>query len=86
MKKTFLLCVMVLIVSCNDINIIEMDKIKQVKVGISTNEMKYLLGEPYDIEINNGYEEWYFRYRVCGHKNTFNVRVQNSKVIDFQSY
>jgi len=82
MKKLLLILLAVLVISCNP----DIEQVKKVKVGISTNELKYLLGEPFDIEIHNGYEEWYFVYSVNGHNDGFKVTVENSKVADFYSY
>lgn len=85
MKKLLILLLAVLAISCNP----DVEKVKQVKVGMSTNELKYLLGEPWDIEIHNGYEEWYFTYSyggMNGHNDSFQVTIQNSKVTDFYSY
>ena len=72
----------VIAISCNP----DVSQVKKVKVGISTNELQYLLGEPFDIEVNNGYESWYFMYSCNGNNDGFNVTVQNSKVVDFYSY
>lgn len=84
MKKLLLILLTVLAMSCN----VDVEKVKQVKVGMSTNELKYLLGEPWNVEVNNGYEEWYFTYSngMNGGNNGFKVTIQDSKVADFYSY
>ncbi len=82
MKKLLLILLAVIAISCNP----DVSQVKKVKVGISTNELQYLLGEPFDIEVNNGYEYWYFNYSYNGHNDGFKVTVQNSKVVDFYSY
>ncbi len=82
MKKLLLILLAVIAISCNP----DVSQVKQVKVGISTNELQYLLGEPFDIEVNNGYECWYFTYSCNGSNDGFKVTVQNSKVVDFYSY
>lgn len=82
MKKLLLILLAVFVVSCNP----DVEQVRKVKNGISTNELKYLIGEPWDIEIHNGYEEWYFTYSSNGRNNGFVVTVQSSKVTDFYSY
>lgn len=74
------------LVSCNDCKENTANDVRKIKVGMSTNEVKYLLGEPRRIEIQNGYEEWYFRYEGHLSVNTFEITIVNYKVIDFESY
>jgi outer membrane protein assembly factor BamE (lipoprotein component of BamABCDE complex) len=82
MKKILILLLAVFAISCNP----DISQVQKVKTGMSTNELKYLLGEPFDIEVHNGYEDWYFNYIYNGHNDGFMVTVQNSKVTDFYSY
>ena len=86
MKKVFLLLAVLFLVSCNGFKVNTTNDVRKIKVGMSTNEVKYLLGEPKRIDIQNGYEEWYFRYEDKMYKNTFEVTIVNYKVIDFESY
>ena len=86
MKKVFLLLAVLFLVSCNDCKENTANDVRKIKVGMSTNEVKYLLGEPKRIEIQNGYEEWYFRYESHFSVNTFEITIVNFKVIDFESY
>ena len=60
--------------------------VRKIRVGMSTNEVKYLLDEPRRIEVQNGYEEWYFRYEGKLSVNTFVITVIDNKVSDFQTY
>ena len=86
MKKIFLLLVVLFLVSCNDCKENTANDVRKIKVGMSTNEVKYLLGEPRRIGIQNGYEEWYFRYEGQLSVNTFDIIIINSKVSDFNTY
>ncbi len=86
MKKVFLLLAVLFLVSCNDCKENTANDVRKIKVGMSTNEVKYLLGEPRKISIQNGYEEWYFRYEDEIYRNTFEITIVNFKVIDFESY
>lgn len=86
MKKVFLLLAVLFFVSCNDLKENTGNDVRKIKVGMSTNEVKYLLGEPRRIEIQNGYEEWYFSYEGMFYRNTFEIIVINNKVNDFNSY
>jgi hypothetical protein len=53
---------------------------------MSENEVKYLLGEPIDVEIDNGSEKWLFRYQTQYNKNSFKVTFVNNEVFDYLSY
>ena len=86
MKKVFLLLAVLFLVSCNDCKNNTANDVRKIKVGMSTNEVKYLLGEPKRIDIQNGYEEWYFRYEGQLSVNTFEITIINYKVIDFESF
>lgn len=86
MKKVFLLLAVLFFVSCYDFKENTANDVRKIKVGMSTNEVKYLLGEPRRIEVQNGYEEWYFRYDDKIYRNTFEIIIINNKVNDFTSY
>ena len=73
------------LVSCNDCKENTANDVRKIKVGMSTNEVKYLLGEPRKIEIQNGYEEWYFCYDDEIYGNIFEITIVNYKVIDFET-
>ncbi len=86
MKKVFILLIVFFFLSCNDSKENTINDMRKIKVGMNTNEVKYLLGEPKRIDVQNGYEEWYFRYNVNLSVNTFQIIVVNNKVSDFSSY
>ena len=83
MKKILLLLLLIILSSCNRPSI---NQARQVKIGINTNELKYLMGEPYDIEFDSNGEKWYFVYRVDCHDDYMRVNVVNDRVTDFISY
>ena len=63
------------------------DDVRKIKIGMSGNELKYIMGEPWDIEINNGYEEWRFTYdRGMNSATTLRVTMVNDKLNDSMSY
>ncbi len=83
MKNIVILLVCALFLSCNSKTY---EDAKKVKVGMSTNELKYIMGEPWDIEINNNYDELWFLYDSGSHRNNLKVIIVNNKVYDFESY
>jgi hypothetical protein len=58
-----------------------------VKVEMPTSDLVTIMGEPFSIEVNQGYEQWYFIY-YGPEKNTEGmcVSISNNKVTDFYSY
>ncbi len=85
MKKTILiLLTFTLISSCA----ITVDDARKIKIGISTNELKYIMGNPYEVNLNNGYEEWHFTYEngIFNPRSTMIVIIKNDKVTNFNSY
>jgi len=84
-KYLFILLISTLLISCGK----NASDVRQVKSGISTKELKYIMGEPREVLIQNGKEEWYFNYYnsgVLGVKETLMVTIVNDKVITFMSY
>lgn len=63
------------------------EDVRKINLGDSTEKLTLILGEPYRIEIQSGYEEWYYRYYT---KNTnmvgLVIDIQNNKVINLNSY
>lgn len=75
----------ILFVSCQK----GFEDVRKIKPDISINELKYIMGEPKTIEVNNGSEIWYFHYDSNGTlspTNTLKVHIKNDKVITFESY
>jgi outer membrane protein assembly factor BamE (lipoprotein component of BamABCDE complex) len=87
MKKIiFLFLVSLMFLSCNESKINSVSDVRKIKVGMSENEVKYLLGEPIDVEIDNGSEKWLFRYQTQYYRNSFKVTFVNNEVFDYLSY
>lgn len=63
------------------------DDARKVEVGISSDSLKALLGDPFSVEIEpGGSEEWFFTYYSGGHTQGMCVTIINNKVSDFYSY
>lgn len=92
MKKILLLLVILyILVSCNSFQENKVGDVKKVRVGMSVNELKYILHEPYYISVDNGHDEYYFRYEsgetaMSGLHKTFMVYIVKDTVNDFISY
>lgn len=85
MKKILISFICLLFVSCSK----DAEDARQVKVGISTKELKYIMGEPREIRIQNGHEIWYFHYNTNGiisPQETLIVTIVNDKITYFESY
>lgn len=84
MKKLIYLFFLFIAFSCGP----KIEDVRQVKKGMTANELKYLMGEPRSISINADYEDWYFTYfvGVGRYQKTMCVEVAKDKVIDFYSY
>jgi outer membrane protein assembly factor BamE (lipoprotein component of BamABCDE complex) len=86
MKKIiFILLASLLLASCQK----TADDVRKVKVGISTNDLKYVMGEPHTIRVQNGLEEWFYTYQSEGFfskRSGLNVEIKNDKVTNFESY
>lgn len=86
MKKLILICFLFFI-SCDKTKVNSISDVQKIKVGMSENEVKYILGEPRDVEIQNGYTELDFIYEAGGvYNHWFNVMIVNGKVNNFQTY
>jgi hypothetical protein len=84
MKKLFAIILVFLLISCSDKTV---EDVRQVKKGISVKELKYIMGEPNDVEIYPSYEQWEFYYDGGGRSlNGFVVIIYDDKVTDFYSY
>lgn len=87
MKKLILFCsILFLFSSCDNTKINTVSDIQKIKVGMSENEVKYILGEPKDVEIENGYKELEFLYETDSYRHWFNVIIVNGKVNNFVTY
>lgn len=85
MKNTLILFIFLLFASCSK----NASDARQVKVGISTKELKYIMGEPREIRVQNGHEVWYFHYNTNGVmsvQETLIVTIVNDKITYFESY
>lgn len=84
MKKIIIILLAVILTSC-----LSETEVRQIKIGMSTDELiKTLDSEPWTIEVEPGYEEWYYTYYNGGYgrKNGLCITVQNNKVKNFYSY
>ena len=87
MKKLILFCtILFLLTSCDKTRVNTVSDIQKIKEGMTENEVKYLLGEPKDIEIENGYKELEFLYETESYRHRFNVYIVNGKVNNFETY
>lgn len=84
MKKILLILSLIFVLfSCNTKDV---EDVRQVKIGMSINELKYVMGKPFAIDIQPNVENWYFTYFSDGYKQGLRVDIQNGKVVDFYSY
>lgn len=81
MKKILFIGLFACLFSCNRI-----EDVRNVKVGMSTVELKYFLGSPRNIYIAPGYETWYFQYYSGIQTNGLEVIVAGDKVTNFSTY
>ena len=86
MKKLLITCLaLIFLSSCYH----DIEDVRKVKIGISTNDLKYVMGEPHTIRVQNGLEEWFYAYKsdgVFGKTSGLNVEIKNDKVTNFESY
>jgi len=85
MKNILIILISLLIISCSK----NASDVRQIKAGISTNELKYIMGEPREIRVQNGHEKWYFHYNTNGImsvQETLVVTISDDKIITFESY
>ena len=80
---TIILILAALLTSCNSKSI---DEVRKVKVGMSGNELKYIMGEPYIVEVNSDDEEWYFNYCMNSRKMGIAVHIEKDRIVSFYSY
>ena len=59
---------------------------RQVKVGMTTQDLVYIMGDPLTVEVNDDNEEWYFTYYSGDYKSRMVVYVKNNKIESFSSY
>ena len=72
-------------ISCKNIKTI--DELRQIEVGQTQIEVLYLLGEPFEVELEVGYEEWEYRVESKGrYYNSFIITIVNEEVTSFRSY
>lgn len=83
MKKLFLLMVILLCFSCHRIGL---DEARKIKVGMTTDSLIEIMGEPLEIEIEDGSEQWEFRYGGARiNDNYMRVTVIDEKIYSFYS-
>jgi hypothetical protein len=85
MKKLFCILLITTLISCTK----TADDVRKIKVGMSGNELKYIMGEPSDMKIGNGKEVWRFRYspkHFSVRDNWVSIEIVNDKIVDFTSY
>ncbi len=63
----------------------KLEDVRKVRVGISTNELKYIMGEPFSVELTPTEEVWRFGY-LSPSAQTLRVTVVNNSVTNFVSY
>lgn len=83
MKKIiFIFGIIFTMISCHP----NLEEARQVKIGMSDKELKYVMGEPWSVEVAPEKEVWFFTYHSNGYKTGMRVELINNKVIDFYSY
>lgn len=83
MKKLLLIItIAIFAISCSR----SLEEVRQVKIGMSANELKYIMGDPFTIHVEPGYETWYFSYSANGYKQHLSVTMVKDTVKDFYSY
>lgn len=63
------------------------DDVRKIHVGDSTVQLTEIMGEPFRIEIQAGYEQWYFKYYTKATRDVdLVVDIKNNKIINLYSY
>lgn len=58
-----------------------------VKIGMTTDDLETIMGEPFSIEINSNNEEWYFTYDgPSSYSEGMVVTIVDKKIVKFYSY
>lgn len=84
MKKLLTLAlVSMLLFSCKCNSV---EDARKVKIGMTGNEIKYIMGEPWCVNVEPGEETWYFEYYSEGYTQRMHVTMSADKVTDFYSY
>ena len=88
MNKVLSILILTLsLASCSGSSVKTIEEVRQVKVGLTEMEILYLLGEPREIEVEVGYEEWYYSYEANSrYNNTINIYIKDGKVFKYTSY
>jgi hypothetical protein len=83
MKVFYLILLLSFLFSCHP----NYKEARLVKIGMSTNDLQTIMGEPFSIELGPSDEEWYFTYYgPQKNKEGMCVRISNNKIINFYSY
>jgi outer membrane protein assembly factor BamE (lipoprotein component of BamABCDE complex) len=87
MRNLLIIFVLTLGLTSCDPAVKTIDDVRQVKVGSTQIEVLYLLGEPYEIDLEVGYEEWKYRLETDSrYHNTFTITITNEKVTNYTTY
>lgn len=63
------------------------DKIKQVKVGLPSKELRKIMGDPSEFRMNGDSEDWRYEYKQNnGDKSIIFVTIENDTITRFFSY
>jgi outer membrane protein assembly factor BamE (lipoprotein component of BamABCDE complex) len=85
MKKIFILFILLVsMISCNPDKTLE--DARMIKLGMSSKELKYVMGEPFLVRIGPNKEEWYFNYTSESHRVGLEVIMVHDTILNYSSY
>jgi len=84
MKKRILLFLVVILtlVACNRKRV---EDARRIKIGQSIIEVKYIMGEPIEIQVDDDGEQWKYHYYCDDRMMWMTIKIKNDKVISFKS-
>jgi len=84
MKKHILLFLVVILtlVACNKKRV---EDARRIQIGQSTIEVKYLMGEPFKVQVDDDGEVWYYNYFYGDRRMRMYIKIKNGKVTSFKS-
>jgi outer membrane protein assembly factor BamE (lipoprotein component of BamABCDE complex) len=83
MKKIFIIILILFLYSCASH---DLKDVRMLKTGMSTKELKYYMGEPWQVEVDSDEEDWYFMYMSGDYKKYLVVTIVNRKIKSYYSY
>lgn len=86
MKKSLIILLSITLAACAGVPF-SWDNARQIKVGMTSSEVRNLMGKPYLISgTNDNKERWNWTFVTgFGSMRTFNIFIKDGKVVDVPS-